>query len=161
MGLFRKVHRNQERFEPSDALISLCSLDGEELKLLGSVVLDYQGGGIITKRESIEILRRVPSEIQQVEMGEITESVLGTFKELGVSGLTEGIAHGILVTSLWELLGMTKEDVLPVHGAISSGTVSAVVALLAREMTENAFYVTLLGQCLYMNAADWHQSREQ
>ena len=60
MGIFRKREPIQQPLEPSDLLIALCGLTGEEQQLLASLILDYQGGGITTRSGSVAILRRVP-----------------------------------------------------------------------------------------------------
>lgn len=159
MGLFGRRQRQQQQVDPSDALIALCALEGDELQLLSAVILDYQGGGLTTTPESIEILRRVPSvELQEQMMG-TTDATLELFTSLDGSAASQGIAHGIFVTSLWDSLEMTADDILPVHRAISEGTISAIVGLLQRKRFEDAIFVALLGQCLYMNAADWQNSR--
>jgi len=145
--------------DPSDALIALCALEGEELRLLSSLILDYQGGGLTTKPESVQALQRVPSAELQTQMKETAGATLETFAELDGSTLSQGIAHGIFVTSLWDSLGMTKDNILPIHRAISGGTISAIVGLLQRKRFEDAIHVALLGQCLYMNASDWQKSR--
>ena len=160
MGIFKKQQRQPQHVDPSDALIALCALEGEELRLMSALILDYQGGGLSTRPESIEILQRVPSAQLQGQMKETASATLETFTELDASTLSQGIAHGIFVTSLWDSLGMTKENILPVHRAISGGTISAVVGLLQRKRFEDAVYVALLGQCLYMNAGDWQNSRK-
>jgi len=160
MGIFGRRQRQQQQVDPSDALIALCALEGEELRLLSSIILDYQGGGITTRPESIEILQRVPSAALQAQMKETAGATLETFTELDGSTFSQGIAHGIFVTALWDSLGMTKVDILPIHRAISGGTISAIVGLLQRKRFEDAIFVALLGQCLYMNAADWQKSRQ-
>jgi hypothetical protein len=159
VGIFKKQTHLPQQVDPSDALIALCALEGEELRLVSTLILDYQGGGLMTKPESIEILQRVPSAELQAQMNETAWATLETFTELDGSTLSRGIAHGIFVTSLWDSLGMTEDNVLPIHRAISRGTISAIVGLLQRKRVKDASYVALLGQCLYMNASDWENSR--
>lgn len=159
MGIFGKRQRQQQQMDPSDALIALCAREGEELRLLSSIILDYQGGGVTTRPESIKILQRVPSAELQAQMKDTARATLETFTELDGSTLSRGIAHGIFVTALWDSLGMTKEEILPIHRAISGGTISAILGLLQRKRFEDAVFVALLGQCLYMNAAEWQKSR--
>jgi hypothetical protein len=160
MGIFRKREPIQQPLEPSDLLIALCGLTGEEQQLLASLILDYQGGGITTRSGSVAILRRVPDAAMQSKMKETGQATFETFEALGYSNMAEGMAHGIFVTSLWGSLGMSGEDLLPIHRAISGGTISTVSQLLQRERLEDAIFVALLGQCLYMNALDWHNSRQ-
>jgi hypothetical protein len=159
VGIFRRREQSPKTLEPSDLLIALCGLSGEEHQRLASLILDYQGGGITTKPDSVAILRRVPDVAMQSKMKETGQATFETFEQLGFSNMAEGMAHGIFVTALWESLGMTGKEVLDIHRAISGGTISAISQLLQRERLEDAIYVALLGQCLYMNASDWHDSR--
>ena len=145
--------------DPSDVLLLLCGREFQES--LATLVLDYQGGGIIMNPNSVKTLERAPSPELQEKMKQTAFATLEAIEELDDSTVSHGIAHAVFVTSLWDSLKMSHEDILPIHSAISGGTISAVISLLQNERVEDAIFVTLLGQCLYMNAVDWHESRQR
>lgn len=158
MGIFKRRQQLPQNMDPSDALITLCGLEGEEQRLLAAIVLDYQGGGLTTSPKSVEILQRVPSLVLEKKMKENVVAMLDAFTEVDGSTFSQGLVHGIFVTSLWDSLEMSQEDVLPIHRGISAGTISAIVRLLQPKRLEDAVSVALLGQCLYMNATAWQES---
>ena len=93
-------------------------------------------------------------------MKQTTFATLEAIEQFDDFSASHGIAHAVFVTTLWDSLNMSHDDILPLHRAISGGTITAVISLLQNERVEDAIFVALLGQCLYMNAVDWHESRQ-
>jgi hypothetical protein len=141
--------------DPSDLLVALCGLEGDEQQLLMKLILDYQGGGLASTPQQVSFATRIPSAEYQADMGETAKSIIEGLLLAPDRNLGHGVAHGIFVTSMWDLLGMESDQTQPIHRAISGGTINAVEQLVRAERLEDALYVSLLGQCFYMNASDW------
>jgi hypothetical protein len=141
--------------DPSDLLIALSGLEGEGQHLLTALILDYQGGGIASTPQQVNFATRQPNPDYQSDMKETAKSIIEGLLLAPSRDLGHGVAHGIFVTSMWDLLDMESENVQPIHRAISSGTINAVEQLVDADRVEDALYVSLLGQCFYVNAADW------
>lgn len=159
MGLFGSKKSGFKEADPSDNLIALCGLSGDQLQILSRVILDYQGGGISTSARSIDAIRKVPSQHQQSEMGETARSILEGIDATGVTTFGEGIAHALFVTSMADLLDVDSSDFSNTQSAISSGTINATMYLASRDEIEAALFVLLLGQLLFMNSDEWLASR--
>lgn len=147
---------------PVDALMAFSNLQvPEESNLLGTMVLDFTGGGLLSTDESIAAAKGTePTQKEKSEMGETGKSMIEAFEGLGRTNLGEGIAHGVMVTSMWDLYNLADEDILKIHEVISGATVSAMSSLIRRGLEADAFAVTLLGMTLYRNAASWNVTQK-
>jgi len=159
MGLFGSKKGGFKDADPSDNLIALCGLSGDQLQSLSRVILDYQGGGISTSARSIDAIRKVPTQHQQSEMGETARSILEGIDATGLTTFGEGIAHALFVTSMADLLQIDSNKFSTVQSAISAGTINATMYLVSREEIEAALFVLLLGQLLFMNSDGWSAGR--
>ncbi len=162
MGLFgskKQKHSYSDPSDPSDALIFLCGLKSEEQKLLAEIVLAFQGGGLTDSAKSVQLARQVPSQHQQSEMKETSTSIIECLTESGLSNMGQGFAHGMLITSLTDMLSIGMDDVSPLQKAIASGTINAMTQLVAKNKFELALTVGLCGQVLFINSSDWLEER--
>jgi|GEM_PF-5330925 len=160
MGLFRKKNSLAPKIDPVDALAGLSGLAGEQAMVLASLLLDYSGGGILSSSQAIDVLQRIPTEYQKQELGDIAKSMNEAFAVSGGSNMSEGLSHGIMVSSMLDLLGKEINDLKEIHRILSSATTQAMGTLLHRRMPQEAYYVALLGCCLYLNAEDWENLRD-
>lgn len=155
MGIFGSKKSKESHSDPSDALIILCGLSGQEQKILADIVLAFQGGGLLDTAKSVQKARQAPSQDQQVEMKDISISIIECLTESGFSNMGQGFAHGMLITSMTDMLSIDIESVLPVQKAIASGTINAMTQLVAKKNHELALTVGLCGQVLFVNSAAW------
>lgn len=162
MGIFgskKQKSSYSDLSDPSDALIFLCGLNGEEQKILAEIVLAFQGGGLMDSAKSVQIARQVPSQDQQLEMKDTSISIIECLTESGLSNMGQGFAHGMLITSLTDMLSIGMEDVSPLQKAITGGTINAMTQLVAKKKFELALTVGLCGQVLFINSSDWLEER--
>ena len=159
MGIFGKRPDAVRDADPSDLLIAFCGLTGEDQSNLGSIILDYQGGGLLSKSESLDALRVIPTQKQQAEMGELAKSILEGLDASGNTSFGQAICLGLFRTNVSEMFQIELGDFSPFHNAIASGTTNAVIKLFSMEEYQQALYVGLLGQCLFMNSNKWESSR--
>jgi len=159
LGIFGSRRNAVKDADPSDLLIAFCGLTGDDQLNLSSIILDYQGGGILSTPESIGALRRIPTEKQQAEMGELSGSILEGLEASGNTSIGQAICHGIFTTNVSEMFQIEFGEFSPFHKAIASGTVNAMIKLFSIGEYEPALYVGLLGQCLFLNSTNWESSR--
>ena len=162
MGIFgskKQKSSYSDLSDPSDALIFLCGLNGEEQKILAEIVLAFQGGGLMDSAKSVQIARQVPSQDQQLEMKDTSISIIECLTESGLSNMGQGFAHGMLITSMTDMLSIGMEDVLPLQKAIVGGTINAMTQLVAKKNHELALTVGLCGQVLFVNSLAWLKER--
>lgn len=124
-----------------------------------ALILDFQGGALLSTPEQVAAAQRVPTKDRQREMAEAARDVLEGLEAASGNQQFEAVVHGTLVTSLWELLEMEDTDVSELHRALSGATIDAASQLLKVGRTEDAFAVLLAGQVLYANVAGWLQAK--
>ena len=145
--------------DPSDLLVAFGRFDVATMRTVLDLILDFQGGGLLSTPETVEIARKVPSQPAQQEMGDIAKSVLEGLEAAAGNQTFEGLVHGILVTGLWELLEMTPDDASDSHQHLSGAMLDAAAQLLKIGRSDDALRVLLVGQLLYANLAPWLQAR--
>jgi hypothetical protein len=145
--------------DPTDLLLAFGGFDVAKMPTIVQLVGDFQGGGILSSPEQIAAARRLPSDVEQQEMGDIAISVLEGLEAAGGNETFEGLVHGILVTGLWDMLKMTKDDVTDVHGQLSGALLEAASRLQKLGRKEDAMLVLLAGQTLYANLTHWLTSK--
>lgn len=145
--------------DPTDLLLAFGGFDVAKMPTIVDLVGDFQGGGILSSPEQIAAARRLPSQAEQQEMGDLASSVLEGLEAAGGNETFEGLVHGVLVAGLWDMLKMTKDDVTDVHRQLSGAMLDAAARLLKLGRKEDAIFVLLAGQLLYANLTHWLQSK--
>jgi hypothetical protein len=145
--------------DATDLLIAFGGFDVSKMPTVVQLIGDFQGGGVLSSPEQISAARRLPSQAEQQEMGDIASSVLEGLEAAGGNATFEGFMHGILVTGLWDMLKMTTDDVTDVHGQLSGAMLDAASRLQKLGRKEDAILVLLAGQMLYANLTHWRQSK--
>ncbi|MEI6096224.1 MAG: hypothetical protein WCR08_12325 [Gammaproteobacteria bacterium] len=161
MGIFGPKRKKITYFDPSDALIYLCGLGGQEQKTLGDIVLAFQGGGLLDTEKSVEIARRPPSQDQQLERKETAIAIIECFEASNLSNMGQGFAHGMFITSMTDMLSVDIKKVTPLQKAIAGGTINAMAQLVAAKNHELALTVGLCGQVLFVNSSAWLKERSK
>jgi hypothetical protein len=92
-------------------------------------------------------------------MGELAKSMLEGLDASGNTSMGHAICHGLFRTNVSEMFQIEIGDFSPFHEAIAKGTANAVIKLYSMEEYQQALFVGLLGQCLFMNSNKWESSR--
>jgi len=149
------------RVDPTDLLLAFGGFDVSKMPTVLRLVGDFQGGGILSSAEQIAAARRLPTAEEQQEMGDIASSVLEGLEAAEGNEKFEGVIHGVLVASLWKLLGMTLDDVTDVHSQLSGAVMDATARLRRLGRDDDALQVLLVGQMLYANLHLWLEAGAQ
>lgn len=147
--------------DPTDLLLAFGGFDVSKMPNVVRLIGDFQGGGLLSSAEQIAAARRLPTADEQQEMGDIASSVLEGLEAAEGNEKFEGVIHGVLVTSLWKLLGMTSDDVTDVHSQLSGAVMDAAARLRRLGRRDDALQVLLVGQMLYANLHLWLKAGSQ
>jgi hypothetical protein len=138
---------------PIDLLAAFTPKDSPQREIFANLLLDFTGGGIVSKQSAVNAIRRVPERAESEVFLETASSLVEAAKVGG--NIAEGLVHASFVVEMERLTNIPLADYGNAHRGLATAMSESVHQLVRAGRQDEALGVAYTACILFSNIKQW------